>query len=210
MSDPNVSLDSQFTALAVQRHVMDHAMSLDAPSAKQLAAMQKQKEGVAEGLADVAREMGAHLVDEVANGACSAASTLYTLTSAWHRAWEEGSALAQAHQRDAVTLAIIEAGAAALPAGYASKMIEEYKDVAGGGGASTVLTAAMAGGHWDELKAQAEASIRTGRETAGKFKLTTPEALAARLQADPNFAARYHQDTAFRIGVECAVYYGHA
>jgi hypothetical protein len=214
MSDPNVSLDSQFTRIAVQQHVMDHAMSLDAPSANQVAAI--QEEGLLDGLKHLSTEAAVHGLAELLEGAAaagaavSAGMTLYVLTSGWNRAWEEGEALNHAHQRDAVTLAIIEAGAAALPAGYVSKMMNEYKDVAGKGGADKVLTAAMASGKWDELKEQAEASIKAGRDVAGKAKITTPEALAARLQADPAFAARYHADTAFRVGVQSVVYYGRA
>lgn len=208
MTDPNVSLDSKFTAFALQQHVMDHPMSLDAPSAKEVAAI--QKDGLADGLESLGKSGGAEIVGEAACLPLGAAWTLKELVSGWNRAWEEGDALNHAHQRDAVTLAIIEAGSAALPSGYVSKMMNEYKDVAGQGGANKVLTAAMASGKWDELKAQAESSIKAGREFAGKAKLTTPEAVAARLKADPAFAARYHQDTAFRVGVECAVYYGHA
>lgn len=209
MSDPNISLDLQFTRLALQQHVLDHAMSLDAPSAAQVAAI--QKDGLVDGLAKLAEEGVLHLAAEAAEaGGPNPMTTLFHLVEGWNRAWEEGEALAHAHQRDAVKLAIIEAGSAALPAGYVSKMMNDYKDVAGNGGANRILTAAMASGDWAALKARTETSIRAGRQTAGKLKLTTPEALAARLGADPAFAARYHRDTAFRVGVECTAYYGHA
>ncbi len=231
MTTPIESNDRRYAQAAVQEHIAEDQkeLHLEGPDARQV--KQAQKDAVSlegytvllhefgakaseEGalhLAEVAMKKGSPLLGRTLGPVATVmapAGAAVALTELWNKAGEEGEEQKQAYQRDAVTLAAIDVGAAALPAGYVQCMQKEL-GVSKGGASHIVENLMQKHGAkaWKAVKANTESLIRQGRTLAKKLGIHDAKTLAAKLSdRKSNFAIAYHKSLALRIGVEAAIW----
>lgn len=225
------SNDRRFAQAAVQEGVAEDQkdLHLEGPDARQVKQAQKDavslkgysvllhefgakasEEGVLH-LAEVAMKNGSPLLGRSLGAlgtAMAPAAAAITLTELWNKAGEEGEAQKQVYQRDAVTLAAVDVGAAALPAGYVQCMQKEL-GVSKGGASHIVENLMLKHGAkaWKAVKANTESLIRQGRAQAKKLGIHDAKTLEAKLSdRKSNFAIAYHSSLALRIGVEAQIW----
>lgn len=141
-------------------------------------------------------------------GALSVAVTGFVHVMGLYKSVADAAELEGAYARDAVNLAVIWTGSAALPRDYVARMGYELRAVGGErGGASKIVTPLMkddAG--WQALKAQTESHVRMGQKIAAKVRLDSRQAVEERVRKDPSFAKAYSQNLAFKHGVDSHVF----
>lgn len=225
------SNDQSFRNAALESHAVDDGkkLELEGPDARQVERAQKDAV-LPEGLkhlgteaATKAAEKGAEKLAELAisKGAPRAGSLVgaaglmlspigagLTLVELLQSADKEAAELHQAHNRDAVTLAAVDVGAEALPAGYVQHMQKELGVSKGG---ATKIMENLMHSHgakaWKAIKASTEHLIHQGQALAKKLGIHDDKSLKARLaNRHSNFAAAYHGSLALRIGVQSAIW----
>lgn len=141
-------------------------------------------------------------------GLGSLAASSGVMLYGYYKSIAEAAELKEAHQRDAINLAVVWTASAALPKDYVARVGHELREVAGErGGASRILTPLMKDDvKWQKLKAEAEAYARMGRKTGARSGITSPRELAYRLEHDKTFSRAYSSNIAFRHGVDSVVF----
>lgn len=231
MTAPIESNDRRYAQAAVQEHIAEDQkeLHLEGPDAREVKQAQKDAVSLAgysvllhefeakaseEGalhLAELAMKKGPGLLGRTLGPVATAmapASAAITLTELWNKAGEEGEAQKQAYQRDAVTLAAVDVGAAALPAGYVQCMQKEL-GVSKGGATHIVENLMQKHGAqaWKAVKASTERLIHQGRVQAKKLGIHDAKTLEAKLSdRKSNFAVAYHSSLALRIGVAAEIW----
>lgn len=219
MTNPvaNGKTDRDWQRHAQEAGVLTGGEKLHGKTARQTAkAHQPTVKGTVPGLVRDHAVEGVHQLAFAAGGMGTGATAaitgpgyaLYTMLSAAYTAVQQGAELNEAHRRDAVNLAVVYAGAAALPNEYVRHQIRDKRAVAGErGGAMKILTPLMRDdAKWNAVRADAQKFAELGKAQAGKFGLDSETKLSHRLATDRNFRAAYESNMAFKHGVDAAVF----
>jgi hypothetical protein len=205
--------DRVWVEAAQEAGVMEKCESPHGKTAEQTKRAQKHSVGM--GLAKTAGEtaleatsMAAHGGLALAAGALSVVVTGFAHVTALYESIAEAAELKDAYARDAVNLAVIWTGSAALPHDYVAHMGHELRAVGGErGGAMKILNRLMKDDtRWQALKARTESHIRIGQKVAAKLGLDSRGAVEERVRKDPRFAKAYSQNLAFKHGVDSHVF----
>jgi hypothetical protein len=208
------SNDRRWVESAVDTGVMQGCESPHGRTAAEARRAQKEGHpGVHTGLVggEVATEataMAAHGAAAFAAGAASVVMTAGSHIMALYTAVAEGAELRDAHERDAVSLAVVWTASGALSREYVARVNHELRDVAGEhGGASKILTPLMKDDtRWQSLKAQTEGFVRLGHKIAARSGINSRSELAHRLKIDSRLSKAYRANLAFKHGVDSYVF----
>lgn len=169
---------------------------------------ESQRYTASRGALKLVEEGAKHLAKEVpvlgfAVGATSPLFMLARLGGAWLEAHDQGDALANAHARDAMHLAMLNLGSAVLPEGFVHLNAHLLRESAQG--ASRILTQLISSGKHSEVSAAIEQFVQRGSEQARAKGVVDAASLACARQ-DPAFEADYRNNPAFALGVQAAIY----
>jgi hypothetical protein len=157
---------------------------------------------------DVALEALAETTKSFGASVLSAALTVGSHFKGLYTSLAEAAAIREAHQRDAVNLAVLWTASGALPRDYVARVSCELRDVGGErGGASKILTPLMKDDtRWQALKAQAEGFARLGHKVAARSGINSRAELAHRLKHESKLSKAYRANLASKHGVDSYVF----